>query len=165
MKKLCCLLILCCLFVGNAFADGGRGQCVSDAAKSRNEAIAAAKDLFEIARVSCQGPCHEACANSFTACVGPFRATFEQCSTTAQQAFAAARESCRVSTNCGELSSCFENVAFQQCLVQPRVDRRVALKACSKALKDGVAAAGCRTTFKSCRNVCRAEAKKARKDS
>jgi len=102
-----------------------------DAAKAKNEAVSNAKAVFSAAITSCKGACYESYRSTYSSCVGPFKATAEQCVTAAEGVFSASVVSCQSSTSCGAFRNCYANAAFQTCLVSPRVTRRLSVRACA----------------------------------
>jgi hypothetical protein len=147
-------LALLAIVAGVAAADVSRRQCIADAAAAQRSAISVARESFENAVESCRGPCQESCVNAWRTCVAPARTTRESCVNAAEATFRDAVAACRTSVGCGSGGACFRNREFQLCLVDPRVARRTAVRACLTAERATLLAAGCKSTLRSCTRAC-----------
>jgi hypothetical protein len=161
IKNTCFQLLLACfvlcLFTTSSFADVSKKQCVADATKAKDDSIAEARTIFSSAVTACKGPCYEACRSAFNSCVAPLRATREECVSSAELVFSNSVASCKTSTECGNNSACYANKAFQTCLVDPRVLRRVSIRSCNLTAAAGIKSAQCERVRNACNKTCRAQ--------
>ena len=154
IKKLFPFLFIALSVTHVSYADDIKKQCIKDAQAARVLANTNTTETYKNALIACNGPCAEACLTDLKTCTAPFETTYQTCVSTAESAFSGAITTCQTSTNCGKLSTCYQNVTFQTCLVQPRVDRRVAEAECQKA-KTTAVKTSCTPTFKSCKSACK----------